>query len=493
MTSSLMSASRATPTGRETVLVALGQGAVMLFGGLLALLIAQLFGKNDRTDAFFASYGLYTLGITFTQSFRLTAVAPLVTEDSSDTITRMLGAGVLLALGLGVPMVALAGPLSDLLVDVDPGNVARDSLRILWIALTGQLLAAMLGTVLAVRGSFRAIGVSTLLVGVISVGTFVVSEPGLGILAAPVGLAAGGLWLTAVLAGVVVRGGWRPRPPGLSAIREVARLAYASLFFLGVSLIYVIAIAVASRQGSGDATLFAYAYVIVVILVGLTVNVSGMMHSPAVVASPDRTSEAADVGLSSFRFTIVLVGPVLAMAFLVGKPVIGFVLGSDFSGSSASTILTTLACLLGWLLGTAAGLFAVIELLARGELRRLGVLAGLQVAAVAGLAPAGAAIAGIQGIAVAVSLVTLAGTVGVLRWAFGSLAAKVALDMARVTAREIVVLGAALLLPAGIVAAFGGSALGVIVAALLALVLLILATVRAWPSESRALRGLLPA
>ena len=46
MTSRPMPASRATPTGRETVLVALGQAAVMLFGGLLALLIAQLFGKT---------------------------------------------------------------------------------------------------------------------------------------------------------------------------------------------------------------------------------------------------------------------------------------------------------------------------------------------------------------------------------------------------------------------------------------------------------------
>jgi O-antigen/teichoic acid export membrane protein len=490
-----MPASRATPTGRETVLVALGQAAVMLFGGLLALLIAQLFGKTVETDAFFAAYGLYSLGITFTQSFRLTAVSPLVARDDTETVTRMLGAVVALALVLAVPMVAFAEGLGGLLVDADPTDVAPDSLRILWIALVGQLLAAMLATVLAVRGAFKAIGVTTLLVGLISLGTFAISEPGLGILAAPVGLATGGVWLVAVLGAVVVRGGWRPRLPTPAAIRamcaEAGRLAFASLFFLGVSLTYVIGIAMAARQGPGEATLFAYAYVLAVILVGITANVSGMVRSPAVVASAERTADAAEVGLWSFRFTVVLSGPVLAMAFLVGKPVIGFVLGSDFAGSSATTILVTLACLVGWVLGTAGGLFAVIELLARGELRRLALLAGVQVALVAALALAGAELVGIEGIAVAVSVVTLGGTWVQLRWAFGREGPAVAAEMARITGRQLAALGLAVAPSAGLVLAFGESAVVMVGAALLALALLVTATALAWPRESRALRRLL--
>ena len=491
-----MHASRTTPTGHETVLVALGQGSVMLFGGLLALLIAQLFGKTIETDAFFAAYGLYSLGITFTQSFRLTAVSRLVASDDSDTITRMLGAVLVLALALALPMVAFADALGDLLVDSDPTGVAADSLRILWAALVGQLLAAMLATVLAVRGRFKAIGVSTLLVGLISVGTFVVAEPGLGIQAAPVGLAVGGIWLTVVLGGIVARSGWRPRVPGAAAIRamlaEAGRLAFASLFFLGASLVYVIGIGLAARQGPGEATLFAYAYVLAVILVGLTANVSGMVHSPAVVASASRTADAAEVGLSSFRFTVVLVGPVLALAFLVGKPIIGFVLGSDFAGSSASTMLVTLACLVGWILGTAAGLFAVIELLARGELIRLALLAGVQVVAVAALAVAGAELAGIEGIATAISLVTLAAAWVLLRWAFGRDGLRVAAEMTRAAGRQLLALGVAVAPAAAIVVAFGDSAPAMVGAALLALALITVASAKVWPRETRALRQLLP-
>jgi hypothetical protein len=489
-----MPASRATPTGRETVLVALGQAAVMLFGGLLALLIAQLFGKTVETDAFFAAYGLYSLGITFTQSFRLTAVSPLVAGDATETVTRMLGAVVVLAVLLAVPMVGFAEGLGALLVDVDPTDVAPDSLRILWIALVGQLLAAMLATVLAVRGAFKAIGVTTLLVGLISLGTFLITEPGLGILAAPVGLAAGGVWLVAVLAAVVVRGGWRPLLPTVAEIRGMCaaagRLAYASLFFLGSSLTYVVGIALAARQGPGEATLFAYAYVLAVILIGITANVSGMVRSPAVVASAERTADAANVGLWSFRFTVVLIGPVLAMAFLVGKPVIGFVLGSDFAGSSATTILVTLACLVGWVLGTAGGLFAVIELLARGELRRLALLAVAQLAGVAVLALAGAELAGIEGIAAAISLVTLGGAWVQLRWAFGRNGAAVTLEMVRNTGRQLVAVGLAVAPSAVLVMTFGESGLVMVGATLLALALIVAATAVAWPSESRALRRL---
>jgi hypothetical protein len=38
---------------------------------------------------------------------------------------------------------------------------------------------------------------------------------------------------------------------------EAARLTYASLFFLGSAVTYVIAIAFAAREGPGEATLFA--------------------------------------------------------------------------------------------------------------------------------------------------------------------------------------------------------------------------------------------
>jgi O-antigen/teichoic acid export membrane protein len=485
-----------SPTSRETVIVALGQGSIMVFGGVLALLIAQVFGKSTETDAFFAAYGVYAVGLTFIQSFRLTAVPRLV-AGGDEAIVRMLGAVAIMTLALAVPMVLLATPLGGIVVENDPTGVAPDALRVLWIALVGQLVAAMLATVLVVRGSYTPVGVATLIVGFVSVGTFFATEGGLGILAAPVGLAVAGAWLAAVLGAMLMRTGWRPRAPRRADVREMwaeaRHLTYASAFFFSASLVYVICVTFAARQGAGEATLFAYAYVLGAMLIGVTANVAAMVRSPGLVASSERTAEMAAAGLQAFRFTLVLTGPVLAMTLLVGKPVIGFALGGSYEGDSAEALLATLACLIGWIFAYAGGLFAVVELLARGERGRLAALAAGQVAAIAAAAAIGAELAGIQGIAAGLSLVTLAATAVLLRWAFGGGRQLLGARMARAAARELAVVALAFAPAALLVVLADGSTLATLAAALLAAPLVAAATYAAWPSESRALLRVLPA
>lgn len=489
-------ATRSTPTGRETVIVALGQGSIMVFGGILALLIAWFFGKSAQTDAFFAAYGIYAVGLTFIQSFRLTAVPRLV-AGGDEMVGRQLGAVVLMTLALAIPMVALATPIGSVVVESDPTDVAPEALRILWVALLGQLLAAMLSTALVVRGSYTVVGVATLLVGVVSVGAFLAVEGSLGIAAAPVGLAVAGVWLAAVLGVMLLRAGWRPQAPKGGALREVGaeawHLTFASAFFFSASLAYVICVTFAARQGVGEATLFAYAYVLGAMLIGVTVNVAAMVRSPGLVASSDRTSEVAAAGLQAFKLTLILVGPVLGMALIVGEPAIGFVLGEGFEGDSALALLATLACLTGWILGNAGGLFAVVELLARGARRRLAALAAGQVVVLTAVAAAGAELADIQGVAVALSLVTLAVTATLLRWAFGGRWRVLAVAMVGALARELAVLGGAFGPAALLIAVADGSAAATVAAVAAAALLVPAATYVAWPLESRALLRVLPA
>jgi hypothetical protein len=489
-------ATRSTPTGRETVVVALGQGSIMVFGGVLALLIAQFFGKSTETDAFFAAYGIYAVGLTFIQSFRLTAVPRLV-AGGDEMVTRQLGAVAIMTLALAIPMVVLATPVGGVVVERDPTGVAPEALRILWVALLGQLVAALLATALVVRGSYVAVGVATLLVGFVSVGTFFAVEGSAGIAAAPIGLAIAGIWLAAVLGATLVRTGWRPRAVDGAELRamwtEAGHLTSASAFFFSASLVYVICVTFAARQGAGEATLFAYAYVLGAMLIGVTANVAAMVHSPGLVASSDRTSDVAGAGLQAFRFTLILGGPALAMLLLVGEPAIGFALGESFEGDSAVALLTTLVCLTGWILGNAAGLFAVVELLARGARGRLAALAAVQLAAVTAAAALGAGLAGIEGVATALSLVTLAVTATLLRWAFAGEWRALAAAMAGAVARELAVLALAFAPTALLVALAGGSAGATVVAALLAAPLAAAATYVAWPLESRALLRVLPA
>jgi peptidoglycan biosynthesis protein MviN/MurJ (putative lipid II flippase) len=465
----------------------------MVFGAVLAVLIAQLFGKNAETDAFFAAYGFYSVGVTFTYTVRLTAVSRLV-GSSAIAVTRQLGAALLIAVAFSVPMLILAAQLGRLLVESDPTGVAAATLRILWPALAGQLLGAMLATILAVRGSFNTIGIATLLTGPVTIATFLLAEPATGIEAAAIGLSAGALWLVAVLAGTLVRAGWRPRRGDLADVRgmaaEALRLTFASATFLGATGAYVACLALAARQGAGEATLFAYAFVLIVTLLGVTSNVLAMVRSPSLVASSERTAEAAASAVWGLRMTLVLAGPALAMVLLVGKPVIGVVLGGEFSDGDIESLLITLVCLVGALVGPAAGIFALVELLARGALVPLAILAAGQVGVAACAAWVGAEIGGIYGIALSLSAVTLAVTLIQIRWAFGAAWRAPVLAMARASGRELAVLTAAFAPPAAVVLLADESAVTTAGAGLLATTLAAVATSVAWPQESRALLAL---
>jgi hypothetical protein len=225
-------------------------------------------------------------------------------------------------------------------------------------------------------------------------------------------------------------------------------------------------------------------------LVAITANVSAMLRSPAVIAGPSRARNAAATGAWTFRFTLILTGPVVAMALLVGSPILAIALGHGFSGGAVHEILITLLCLVGWILASAAGIFAIIELLARSALRRLAALAVILVLAVFVCGLAGAALAGVEGIAAGLSVAMLAFTFVLLRWAFGGEWLSNAKEMAGAAVRELVVLTCAFTPAALIRLLLGKGAVASVAAGLLAAVLVILASRIAWPDEFRALVGL---
>lgn len=482
------------PTGRQLVIVSLGHGMLMVLGAVLALLVAQRFGKTGETDAFFAAYAFYGVGITLVPAFRLTAIAPLVADRTNAAGTRMLGAVAVITLVMAIPMVVFAGTVGTALVESDPTGIAADTLRILWLTLAGQMFAAMLAALLAVRGAFVVIGVASLLAGVVSVSAFLLVAPALGILAAAVGLAASAGWLTACSLVAVLRTGWRPAHIDLAAVHgmfaEAGRLAYASATFFGATLLYLLSIAIAARLGEGEATLFAYAFMIANMLVGVTSNVTAMVRSPALLESDERSADVAAAGVWSFRFTVVLVGPVLAMTVLVGGPLIGFALGSGYDDADVNNILVTVAVLSGWILASAAAIFAVVELLARGELRRLLALTVAQVVALTLMALAGAAWIGIEGIAAASSIALTATAVVLLAWAFGESWRGLVGEMARATGRELVVLASSFGPAAALLLTLGATTGTRLAAAALAAVLVAAASYFAWPREAAAVLAL---
>ncbi|HEX8856955.1 MAG TPA: hypothetical protein VF752_15275 [Thermoleophilaceae bacterium] len=482
----------ASDDARHTAIISLGQASAMVMGGVLALLIAHIFGKSGRTDAFFAAYGVATVLIIFGQTFRITALPKLTDAGDPAATARLLAAVGAIVLVAAVPMVLLAGPVASVLVRSDPGHVAAHSLRLLWIAVAGQLFGSMLAAILATRGRFVLIGVSYLVTGLVSVAVFLALESSVGIEAVAIGLDVAGVMLAVILGWAFLQeSGGRPAasPGGAGSIaREVRDLSLASATFVALNLGYVICVAVASRAGSGEATLYAYAYFSAAILVAMTATSAAMVRSPRLLSSEARSEQVmAQSAMATYRVTVVVVTPVLAVAALVGQPVLEFVLGGAFGHDDTVRLVETLLLLSGWVLGTAAGTFAVVELLARARLRELALIGVAQVLLLVPLAIAGREAWGIRGIALAQSLVVLAATAAQLHLAFAADARRVVRHMAADTGRAVGAMAVAFAPSVALVLALGYDAAVVVPAAALAVALAVVATRVAWPDEWRLL------
>ena len=467
----------------------------MVLGGVLALLIAQFFGRSARTDAFFAAYGVYTVALVLAQTFRLTALPRLMDDRDGRVADSLLGAIALLALLAAVPMVLLAEPFGKLLVESDPGDVAAESLRALWPALAGQLVVGLLAAFLIVRGRFVVIAVGYLTGGLVSVAMLAVFQEGVGIQAVSLALGISVLVLAALFVVSLVSAGWRPQLRAVvdlrGASRQAGNLVLASASFLAANLGFVICVAVASRDGAGEATIYAYAYFTAALLVATTAVSSAMVRTPKLLAGAERADATIVEATTTYRFTLVLVGPALGLIAVAGAPIADFLLGDAFDGASADRLVVTLLCLTGWVLGSAAGIFAIVDLLARNKQRELALVAAGQLVLLVPLAIAGRAAAGVAGVAVAQSIVMVGATLCQLWLAFGDRARGALGSMLATTLRAAAVM--ALAFAPGIAIALVGDSTGATVAAVaISLPLAFVATRLAWPAELRTVLSLLP-
>src|SRR3954465_12535040 len=174
---------------------AVSQVALLGIQGVAALAILLTFGKGVETDAVFAAYGVYGMLVVMCQTLRLTVVARIVESPSPHAaFDRFLGAGLSLLLVAGVVQLVFGGVLARVLTG-DLGahavSVARWTLAILWVAVGGQLLAALGAALLGVRGEFKYIGLSYVAGGALNIGLLLGLSGAIGIFSVATGVAAG--------------------------------------------------------------------------------------------------------------------------------------------------------------------------------------------------------------------------------------------------------------------------------------------------------------
>jgi peptidoglycan biosynthesis protein MviN/MurJ (putative lipid II flippase) len=481
---------------RDAAAISFGYAGATVLGGVLALLIAHFFGKTARTDAFFAAYGVYWVALVFAQTIRLAAVPQLLSGKRDDAADQLLASVITLGLVALIPMVLLAGVIGPLLIEHDPLGVATDSLRLLWPALACQLIAGALAAILAVRGSFLTIGFGYILSGLISIGAFLVLRSALGIHAVPLALSLSGASLATLMAARLVYSGWRPRLGNYLRLRPVAEesrlLLLASGSFTATNLGFVLCLAIASRNGTGQATIYAYAYFAATLLVSMTAVSAAIVRSTkALSPSTDQALSWAN-SLSTYRFAIVIVLPALALASLFGEPLIELLLGDAFTDSDATLLVVTLLSLSGWILGSAASVLAIMQLLGHRRYSLVAVISFGQLALLFPLALLGRTLAGVAGIGAAQSVTVVLGTIPLVYFAFRSDWRQLGKGIGTSTLK-----GAACLLltvaPGFIaLAALGRSPGTTSLAAASALVIAVGLTVLAWPDETRVLLGAAP-
>ncbi|HEX8075275.1 MAG TPA: lipid II flippase MurJ [Thermoleophilaceae bacterium] len=383
-----MTATPVPPPGRlasNAVVTAVAQGASMLLGGVVALIIQLRFGKDAETDGLFAAYGVYGILVVVAVSFRATIVARLVEGPSLfEALDRYLGAATAIFLGAAIPLVALGAPIASALIG-DVGQTATDTARtallVFWLAAGTQLANALFAAALGVRDQFLLPGAAYVTGGVLAVVGLLALAPALGIQAVPLAIAIGGVVTAAMMLMRLVRLGYRPRlarlVPDRGALARAGLLLWAAVGAVAGQITYVATIGFAARLGEGEASLYTYGYFLMVLFVGILGGAMTIALAPRLAETWDLRPESLHGPMVDvFRAGSLVVLPVVGVMAIAGEPLAGIV----FAPHDAREVVAVFLALSGGLLLTTAVPVPQLAMYTRGRYGAVAVLAVLGVA-----------------------------------------------------------------------------------------------------------------
>ena len=446
----------------SVVFTGASQGVSMIAGGVLAILVAALFGSTAQTDGFFLAYGVYSLLVLVAQSTRTAIPARLLeTETLFGAFDRYLAGAALLFLASGVALLGFAGPLATLLTgsDAGPAHAATaESLRILWPAVGGQLFAALAAAMLGVAGDFTRAALAYAAGGLATIGAFLALHGPFGIRALPVAVVIGTLVSVCPLAHGLVRIGWRPAPAGSGALGAARIILVSSTAGALSQVLFVVSLSVAARVGSGDATLYSYAYFALGLLVALvSSSVSAVLAAP-LAATWDRDPRSLrPVDDDVFRTGLVVLAPILAAAALLGRDLAGAVLGK-FTHTEIAAVWRAFLILSPSAVTALAIAIPLVALFALGRYRAIALVAPPIVALHVALSVVAAVAGSLVLVAAAATVGSFAITGALLGILYGREAGRAVVHLVRELARVALPAALAFGLPALLLLVRGGAA-----------------------------------
>jgi peptidoglycan biosynthesis protein MviN/MurJ (putative lipid II flippase) len=387
----------------------------------IGVVIAREFGRSAETDGLLAAYGLFVVISIGAQAIRVAILPQLAVAQREGRLAGEL-AGYALALAvLAVPLLVVAelgaGQLATLLTGDGPSEsreTAADVVR--WMVPAGvlHLFAAVAASGLAAIDDYGtaafgyAVGSAS---GLALVLTRVESD---GIIAIAWGMTLNGTVALLVPAVGLALHAARLRMPRAAVRSSEARVrarlgtfAVGAALPLALQLLYVVCLPFASRLGTGSATTFVYAYLAGSALVTVTAGSLGLVTAAPLSRAGWDASTAARHVVASVWLVLALVGAAAGVFALAGGDLVEAALGDAYGGDTGSEVGRLVVTLSPWMIA-AVGVTVTFPLsFIAGRTRNLPWIALAAVAVQAPLAWAGAELAGLDGLALALAGSTL--------------------------------------------------------------------------------------
>ncbi|HLX19722.1 MAG TPA: hypothetical protein VKR23_06180 [Gaiellaceae bacterium] len=413
---------------RSGLLTGLAQVVVALAAAGAGALLAHKFGRNAETDGFLSAYAVYLVLILAAQSFRLVVVPDLTRAAAEGRLGGESRSFALAHLSLAIPVCVLVGVFSSQLGDVLAGSlpprsahIAARALVVLVPAAFVQLLAGLAASALAAIDSYGTAALGFALGGIVSVVVFAALANRHGIVALAWGLAANAVVALGVpVVALVRRGALRgAMPERLDVGPRLWHLLQGAAVPVALQGCYLLALRFSSKLGVGSVTSFSYAYLAASTLVGATAFSLGLISSAPLTRRGIDTVESARHVVHAAWVSLTLVGAAAGVFAIVGGRIVGFVLGSAYSGGVGRALGHLVAYLALWMLAW-VGFAVTFPLVFVADKRwTLVPLAALGFGVCIPLGLGLRSLWGLPGIAIAIGLATLviaAGLLATISW-----------------------------------------------------------------------------
>jgi O-antigen/teichoic acid export membrane protein len=404
-------------TGAVTALaIAVQTGLAAVVG----VIIARELGITAETDGFFAAYAVFIVLVLAATAIRVTVLPPLARARaerrlSSETMSYAVAVGVIAVPLLLVGIVA-ARPIAELLTGFGPDaavDAAASALPWMIVAGLGQFTAGLLASSLAALDDYL----------VPALGYVLGSVSGLVLIALRIGedgtdAVAWGMALNALIATslsatwLVLRSRRERMPVGAARVdprsgpRRLRELGAGSALPLALQAIYLVCLPIAAREGVGSQTSFGYAYLIGAAVVGVCASSLGLVTAVPLTRlglDPGRIARHVEASSWPALLAIAATAGVFAVA---GAQVTELVLGDAYGNDVGAQIGRLVVALAPWMVASVAQSVTFPLVFVAGRGGRLPVI-GLGVLAVhVPLAFAGQALAGLEGLALALAFST---------------------------------------------------------------------------------------